>query len=115
MRYKVSKGLAVTGRRILGAFSDEGSPHCRLHTVRVGPARVFSAMGRAGTQGPKAKKAKLGVRQSQRLRGKQRHFAALVLARGGSKGIPLKNIKLLAGVPLLGWVLRAAVDCGQFD
>ncbi|XP_048410510.1 N-acylneuraminate cytidylyltransferase A [Stegostoma tigrinum] len=72
-------------------------------------------MGRVGTQGPKAKKAKPGVRQSQRLRGKQRHFAALILARGGSKGIPLKNIKLLAGVPLLGWVLRAAVDCGEFD
>ncbi|XP_034020555.1 N-acylneuraminate cytidylyltransferase A isoform X2 [Thalassophryne amazonica] len=44
----------------------------------------------------------------------QRHIAALVLARGGSKGIPLKNIKPLAGVPLLGWVLRAAVDSDVF-
>ncbi|XP_068444474.1 N-acylneuraminate cytidylyltransferase A [Clinocottus analis] len=43
------------------------------------------------------------------------HVAALVLARGGSKGIPLKNIKMLAGVPLLGWVLRAAVDSEMFD
>lgn len=42
------------------------------------------------------------------------HLAALVLARGGSKGIPLKNIKLLAGVPLIGWVLRAATDAGVF-
>lgn len=42
------------------------------------------------------------------------HLAALVLARGGSKGIPLKNIKLLAGVPLIGWVLRAACDAGVF-
>ncbi|XP_025922666.1 N-acylneuraminate cytidylyltransferase [Apteryx rowi] len=42
------------------------------------------------------------------------HLAALVLARGGSKGIPLKNIKLLAGVPLIGWVLRAALDAGVF-
>lgn len=40
----------------------------------------------------------------------QRHVAVLVLARGGSKGIPLKNIKMLAGVPLLGWVLRAALN-----
>ncbi|XP_067860823.1 N-acylneuraminate cytidylyltransferase A [Heptranchias perlo] len=47
--------------------------------------------------------------------GRRRHFAALVLARGGSKGIPLKNIKLLAGIPLIGWVLRAAVDTGMFD
>lgn len=44
-----------------------------------------------------------------------RHVAALILARGGSKGIPLKNIKMLAGVPLIGWVLRAAVDSGKFD
>lgn len=44
----------------------------------------------------------------------QAHLAALVLARGGSKGIPLKNIKLLAGVPLIGWVLRAAIDAGVF-
>uniref|UniRef100_A0A8C6X486 N-acylneuraminate cytidylyltransferase n=1 Tax=Naja naja TaxID=35670 RepID=A0A8C6X486_NAJNA len=43
------------------------------------------------------------------------HIAALVLARGGSKGIPLKNIKLLAGVPLIGWVVRAALDSGAFQ
>ncbi|KAM9836317.1 N-acylneuraminate cytidylyltransferase A isoform 1-T1 [Aulostomus maculatus] len=45
----------------------------------------------------------------------RRHVAALILARGGSKGIPLKNIKMLAGVPLIGWVLRAAVDSDVFD
>ncbi|XP_030018339.1 N-acylneuraminate cytidylyltransferase A [Sphaeramia orbicularis] len=45
----------------------------------------------------------------------QGHVAALVLARGGSKGIPLKNIKMLAGVPLIGWVLRAARDSDRFD
>lgn len=43
-----------------------------------------------------------------------RHIAALILARGGSKGIPLKNIKELAGVPLIGWVIRAARDSGVF-
>ncbi|XP_071509478.1 N-acylneuraminate cytidylyltransferase-like [Diadema antillarum] len=42
-------------------------------------------------------------------------FAALILARGGSKGIPLKNIKTLAGQPLIAWTLRAAVDSGEFD
>ncbi|XP_030643616.1 N-acylneuraminate cytidylyltransferase-like [Chanos chanos] len=46
---------------------------------------------------------------------KRRHITALILARGGSKGIPLKNIKLLAGVPLVGWVLRAALDSDLFD
>ncbi|CAM4565050.1 unnamed protein product [Leuciscus chuanchicus] len=43
-----------------------------------------------------------------------RHIAALILARGGSKGIPLKNIKMLAGVPLIGWVIRAARDSDVF-
>uniref|UniRef100_A0A8C2G433 N-acylneuraminate cytidylyltransferase n=1 Tax=Cyprinus carpio TaxID=7962 RepID=A0A8C2G433_CYPCA len=38
------------------------------------------------------------------------HRAALILARSGSKGIPLKNIKNLAGFPLITWVLRAALD-----
>lgn len=44
-----------------------------------------------------------------------RHISALILARGGSKGIPLKNIKMLAGVPLIGWVIRAAQDSQVFD
>ncbi|KAG5830483.1 hypothetical protein ANANG_G00311100 [Anguilla anguilla] len=51
----------------------------------------------------------------RRKKGKKRHIAALILARGGSKGIPLKNIKMLAGVPLVGWVLRAAIDSKVFD
>nr|XP_024657621.1 N-acylneuraminate cytidylyltransferase [Maylandia zebra] len=52
---------------------------------------------------------------SKMPRNDKSHIAALILARGGSKGIPLKNIKMLAGVPLIGWVLRAAVDSGMFD
>ncbi|XP_051976503.1 N-acylneuraminate cytidylyltransferase A-like [Xyrauchen texanus] len=44
-----------------------------------------------------------------------RKIVALILARGGSKGIPLKNIKMLAGVPLIGWAIRAALDSGVFD
>ncbi|KAM5169901.1 N-acylneuraminate cytidylyltransferase isoform 2-T2 [Mantella aurantiaca] len=48
-------------------------------------------------------------------RRKNGHLAAVILARGGSKGIPLKNIQRLAGKPLLAWVLRAAIDCGRFN
>ena len=33
---------------------------------------------------------------------------ALALARGGSVGVPGKNIKMLAGKPLIGWVIEAA-------
>lgn len=54
----------------------------------------------------------VGVKRSRQA---GRHVAALILARGGSKGIPLKNIKMLAGVPLIGWVLRAALDADMFD
>ncbi|XP_041842677.1 N-acylneuraminate cytidylyltransferase-like isoform X2 [Melanotaenia boesemani] len=46
---------------------------------------------------------------------RKRNIVALILARGGSKGIRLKNIKKLAGVPLIGWVLRAAIDSNAFD
>ncbi|KAJ8245699.1 hypothetical protein GJAV_G00273540 [Gymnothorax javanicus] len=52
----------------------------------------------------------IGGKQDKKIK-----IAAVVLARGGSKGIPLKNIKLLAGVPLLGWVTRAAIDAQVFD
>lgn len=34
---------------------------------------------------------------------------ALVPARGGSKGIPRKNIKLIAGKPLIVWTIEAAL------
>nr|XP_033808089.1 N-acylneuraminate cytidylyltransferase [Geotrypetes seraphini] len=43
------------------------------------------------------------------------HLACVVLARGGSKGIPQKNIKPLAGKPLIHWVLIAAIESGVFD
>lgn len=35
------------------------------------------------------------------------HVAGLILARGGSKGIPLKNLAQLRGTPLLVWALKA--------
>ena len=40
---------------------------------------------------------------------------ALVPLRGGSKSIPKKNIKLIAGQPLCAWVLRAAIASGIFS
>lgn len=32
--------------------------------------------------------------------------------RGGSKSIPLKNIKLFKGMPLVYWVIKASCECG---
>jgi len=35
-------------------------------------------------------------------------IVALIPARGGSKGIPRKNIKLMAGKPMIAWTIEAA-------
>ena len=40
---------------------------------------------------------------------------AVIPARGGSKGIPKKNIRLLNGKPLLAWSIDCARECGFFD
>jgi len=40
---------------------------------------------------------------------------AVVPARGGSKGIPRKNIRLLGGEPLIGYTLRTALDASIID
>jgi CMP-N,N'-diacetyllegionaminic acid synthase len=40
---------------------------------------------------------------------------ALIPARGGSKRVPDKNIKPLAGHPLLAYTIRAALDSGIFS
>src|SRR5665213_4177464 len=39
----------------------------------------------------------------------------VVTARGGSKGIPGKNLKLLAGKPLIAYTIDAARESGVFD
>jgi N-acylneuraminate cytidylyltransferase len=35
-------------------------------------------------------------------------YIALICARGGSKGLPGKNIKLLNGIPLIAWSIKTA-------
>jgi len=39
----------------------------------------------------------------------------IIPARGGSKGVPRKNIKLIAGKPLLAWTIEAAKDSMMLD
>lgn len=39
----------------------------------------------------------------------------VITARGGSKGIPRKNIKLLSGKPLIAYTIEAAKNSGIFD
>lgn len=38
---------------------------------------------------------------------------AIIQARGGSKSVPRKNIKLFAGKPLLAWTIEAAKQAGS--
>ncbi|MFU8820519.1 MAG: cytidylyltransferase domain-containing protein [Gammaproteobacteria bacterium] len=40
---------------------------------------------------------------------------ALIPARGGSKGIPRKNLKPLGGKPLIGWTIEAARQARSID
>ena len=40
---------------------------------------------------------------------------AFIPVRGGSKSIPLKNIKILAGMPLVYWTAKAANDAACID
>lgn len=40
---------------------------------------------------------------------------AFIFARGGSKGVPNKNIRPLAGKPLIGYPIETALACGCFD
>ncbi len=42
-------------------------------------------------------------------------IVAVLPARGGSKGIPRKNIKLLAGKPLIAWTIEAALAARSVD
>jgi N-acylneuraminate cytidylyltransferase len=42
-------------------------------------------------------------------------WVALMPLRGGSRSIPSKNLKRLAGRPLFAWSLEAAVESGCFD
>ena len=38
---------------------------------------------------------------------------AIITARGGSKRLPGKNIKMLHGKPLIAWTIEAAKDCSR--
>ena len=40
---------------------------------------------------------------------------AIIPARGGSKRIPRKNIKIFMGKPMIAWSIEAAKDSGCFD
>jgi CMP-N,N'-diacetyllegionaminic acid synthase len=46
---------------------------------------------------------------------KDKRVLAIIPARGGSEGVPRKNIRLLAGKPLLAWTVEAAGESRYID
>ncbi|ENK2022038.1 MULTISPECIES: acylneuraminate cytidylyltransferase family protein [Vibrio] len=42
-------------------------------------------------------------------------YIALITARGGSKGLPRKNVLPLYGIPLIGWTIKAAQGCSYIS
>lgn len=49
------------------------------------------------------------------MQSKNKKRIAIITARGGSKRIPKKNIRLFCGKPILTYSIRAALDAGIFD
>jgi CMP-N,N'-diacetyllegionaminic acid synthase len=47
--------------------------------------------------------------------GRRVKVLGVITARGGSKGLPGKNLKVLAGKPLIAYTVEAAGDSGAFD
>ena len=45
----------------------------------------------------------------------KQNIVAIILARGGSKRVPRKNVLLLAGKPLMAYTIEAAKRCGLVD
>lgn len=43
------------------------------------------------------------------------YIAGLILARGGSKAIPRKNVLNVGGKPLIAWTIEAAMNSGYLD
>lgn len=46
---------------------------------------------------------------------KSEQCIAFIFARGGSKGVPRKNIKPLAGLPLIAYSIQTALACPSID
>ena len=40
---------------------------------------------------------------------------ALIPARGGSRGVPRKNVREIAGKPLIAWTIEAALSVRGID
>lgn len=55
------------------------------------------------------------MEQTTAVKTEQRNCIAIILARGGSKGLPGKNIKPVAGKPLVAYSIEACLNSGVCD
>ena len=55
------------------------------------------------------------MREEQAMKRKKYFVVAIIPARGGSKGVPRKNIKLLAGKPLIAYTIETALNSKLLD
>ncbi len=49
------------------------------------------------------------------IKSKSVKIVAIVMARGGSKGIPMKNLALLCGKPLIYYAIKSGLECPELD
>lgn len=52
---------------------------------------------------------------NKNMENNKQKVAAVIIARGGSKGVPGKNVKDLAGKPLIAYPIIAAKNCSLID
>jgi CMP-N-acetylneuraminic acid synthetase len=55
------------------------------------------------------------MRTARKSESQKPKAVAIIPARGGSKGIPRKNVRMMAGHPLIAHIIRAARQCEKFD
>ena len=57
--------------------------------------------------------SRMGINTSMQIH--RPYTVGLICARGGSKGVQRKNLRLLGGKPLIGWAIEVARKCPSLD
>src|SRR5262245_57049895 len=74
----------------------------------VADYRSCPSSGRIGLSGTSSE-------DDDNVRGRRMKITAFIFARGGSKGVPGKNIRRLAGKPLIAWSIEQALAVKRIE